>query len=116
MGRIKINTVFPENHPGPDLTQKTGWHRIRFSHFLFSDIHSAYPFLPLSSLKNGEFDSACQSDEILKYDLVVISHSHQNFEKGNVFSVSACGLEGASYLIIDVNGDGVRFERFFLSF
>lgn len=87
-------------------------HRIRFSHFLFSDIHAAYPFLQLSSLKNGEFDRACQSEEVLGYDLVVIGHSHRNFVKGNVVSVSASGLEGASYLLIDVSGDAVSFERF----
>ena len=33
-----------------------------------------------------------------KDDLVVIGHSHQNFVKGNVVSVSALGLEGASHL------------------
>jgi len=87
-------------------------HRIRFSHFLFSDIHSAYPFLQLSSLKTGEFDRACKSEEILKYDLVVIGHSHRNFEKGNVVSVSAAGLAGASYLLIEVSRDTVSFERF----
>ena len=87
-------------------------HRIRFSHFLFSDIRSAYPFLQLSSLKNGEFDAACESEEVLQYDLVVIGHSHRNFEKGNVVSVSAAGLEGASYLLIDLSGDAVRFGRF----
>ena len=87
-------------------------HRIRFSHFLFSDVHSAYPFLQLSSLKDGVFDRACESEEILKYDLVVIGHSHRNFVKGNVVSVSACGLEGASYLLIEVSEDAVCFERF----
>ena len=88
-------------------------HRIRFSHFLFSDIRSAYPFLQLSSLKNGLFDEACQSEEILNYDLVVIGHSHRNFEKGNVISVSASGLEGSSFLIIHVNDGAVCYERFF---
>ena len=89
-------------------------HRIRFSHFLFSDIHSAYPFLQLSSLKNGGFDRACQSEEVLGYELVVVGHSHRNLEKGNVVSVSATGLEGASYLLIDVNESAVSFERFFI--
>ena len=89
-------------------------HRIRFSHFLFSDIRSAYPFLQLSSLKNSVFDRACESEEILKYDLVVIGHSHRNFVKGNVASVSASGLEGASYLLIEVSEDAVSFERFYM--
>jgi len=88
-------------------------HRIRFSHFLFSDIHSAYPFLQLSSLKNGEFDRACESEEVRQYDLVVIGHSHRNFVKGNVVSVSAAGLEGASFLLIEAGGDTVGYERFF---
>lgn len=87
-------------------------HIIFFSHFLFLDTHSAYPFLPLSSLKNGVFEKACRSEECSKYDLVVIGHSHRNFVNGNVVSVSASGLEGASYLLIEAGGDAVRYERF----
>lgn len=86
-------------------------HRIRFSHFLFSDVDAAYPFHQLSSLKNGVFDRACESESVTQYDLVVIGHSHQNFGKGNVVSVSASGLEGASYLLVEVNADGVTFEH-----
>ena len=86
-------------------------HKIRFSHFLFSDINLPYPFLQLADLKNGVFDKACESEEIKKYELVVIGHSHQNFVKGNVVSVSASGLEGASYLLIEDNGDDVKFEH-----
>lgn len=47
----------------------------------------------------------------MKYDLVVIGHSHQNFVKENVVSVSASGLEGGSYLLIEDNEDGVNFEH-----
>lgn len=83
---------------------------IRFSHFLFLDVDEAYPFLPLSCLKTGEFDEACECEEVKKYDLVVIGHSHQNFVKGNVASVSATGLEGASYLLINVD-DYIGFEH-----
>lgn len=86
-------------------------HRILFSHFLFSDINSSYPFLQLSDLKNGVFDKVCKSENVTKYELVVIGHSHQNFVKGNVVSVSASGLEGASYLLIEVNEDVVSFEH-----
>ena len=86
-------------------------HIIRFSHFLFLDIDKAYPFLPLSSLKNGVFDKACKSDDVNKYDLVVIGHSHQNFIKGNVVSVSALGMEGASYLLIEVKDNSISFEH-----
>ena len=89
-------------------------HRIRLSHFLFSDIHSAYPFLQLSSLKNGVFDRACESEEILKYDLVVIGHSHQDFVKGNVVSVSASGLEEPSYLLIEASDDAFSFAYFMI--
>ena len=89
-------------------------HKIRFSHFLFSDIDAPYPFLQLSSLKNGDFDRACEGEEVSQYDLVVIGHSHRDFVKGNVVSVAAAGLEGASYLLVEVSGDGVRFERFLL--
>ncbi len=84
---------------------------IRFSHFLFWDVDEAYPFLPLSSLKTGAFDEACKSEEVKQYDLCVIGHSHQNFVKGNVVSVSATGLEGASYLLINVDDDSIGFEH-----
>ncbi|MBR3823947.1 MAG: metallophosphoesterase family protein [Lachnospiraceae bacterium] len=86
-------------------------HKIHFSHFLFSDINAAYPFFQLSDLKNGVFDKACESEDVTKYELVVIGHCHQNFVKGNVVSVSASGLEGASYLLIEDNGDSVSFEH-----
>ena len=85
-------------------------HKICFSHFLFSDITSSYPFLQLSDMKNGVFDKVCKSEDVMKYELVVIGHSHQNFVKGNVVSVSASGLERASYLLIKVD-DNISFEH-----
>ena len=57
------------------------------------------------------FDKVCKSEDVMKYELVVIGHTHQNFVKGNVVSVSASGLEGATYLLIEDNGDGVSFEH-----
>ncbi|MBR2925436.1 MAG: metallophosphoesterase [Clostridia bacterium] len=86
-------------------------YKIHFSHFLFSDVDAAYPFHPLSSLQNGVFDRACESESVTQYDLVVIGHSHQNFVKGNVVSVSASGLEGASYLIIEAGAGSLTFEH-----
>jgi len=86
-------------------------HRMRFSHFLFSDVKLPYPFLQLSSLKNGEFDKACENAEVKQYDLAVVGHSHRNFVKGNVVSVSAAGLEGASYLMIEVTENALGFEH-----
>lgn len=86
-------------------------YRIRFSHFLFSDAGAAYPFHQLSSLKNGVFDQACESKSVTQYNLVVVGHSHQNFGKGNVVSVSATGLEGACWLLISVDAGGVAFEH-----
>ena len=86
-------------------------HKICFSHFLFSDVDAAYPFLQLSSLRNGVFDEACKREDVMKYDLVVIGHCHQHFVKGNVVSVSAAGLEGPSYLLIEANEDAVGFEH-----
>ncbi len=86
-------------------------YRIRFSHFLFSDVDTAYPFHQLSSLKSGVFDQACESESVTQYDLVVVGHSHQNFVKGNVVSVSASGLEGACWLLINVDEGGVAFEH-----
>lgn len=86
-------------------------HKLHFSHFLFLDIEKPYPFLPLSSLRDGSFDRACEGENVTKYDLAVIGHCHQNFVKGNVVSVSASGLEGTSWLLIEVNDDSVRFEH-----
>ena len=86
-------------------------HKLHFSHFLFLDIEKPYPFLPLSSLKDGSFDRACESGYVKRYELAAVGHCHENFVKGNVVSVSACGLEGASYLMIEVNEDSVRFEH-----
>ncbi len=86
-------------------------HRMLFSHFLFSDINEAYPYLQLSSLKNGVFDKACESEDIKKYDLVVIGHCHQDFVKGNVVSVSACGQDDPSYLFIEANEDALNYEH-----
>ncbi len=86
-------------------------HRLLFTHFLFSDIHAPYPYYPLSSLKTGEFDKACESEDIKKYELVVIGHCHQNFVKGNVVAVSASGLEDPSYLLIEADQDAIRYEH-----
>ncbi|MCR5733350.1 MAG: hypothetical protein K6G22_01975 [Lachnospiraceae bacterium] len=88
--------------------------RILFSHFLFSDVNAPYPYFPLSSLKNGTFNKACENGDIKKYELVVIGHSHQNFVKGNVISVSAAGLENPSYLLIEVDKDTLRYEHIFM--
>lgn len=90
-------------------------HKMLFSHFLFQDINASYPFYQLSSLKNGIFDEACKIKEVTKYDLVVIGHSHRNFEKENVVSVSAAGLEGSSFLLIEASGDGLKYERFYFN-
>jgi predicted phosphodiesterase len=90
-------------------------HRILFTHFLFTDVNDAYPYLPLSSLKNDTFDKACEKEDVKKYDLVVIGHCHQNFVKGNVVSVSASGLENPSFLLIDVNRDALTYEHIDIS-
>ena len=90
---------------------ETDGRKLLFTHFLFSDIQAQYPYLQLSSLKNGTFDEACKSEAVQKYDLVVIGHCHRNFVKENVVSVSATGLEGASWLLIDVSEAGVSFEH-----
>jgi len=87
-------------------------HKMHFSHFLFLDIEEPYPFLPLSSLKNGSFDKACESEYVKRYDLAVVGHCHENFVRGNVVSVSASGLDGASWLLIKVSENAVTFERY----
>ena len=86
-------------------------HKLHFSHFLFLDTEKPYPFLPLSSLKDGTFDMTCKSGCVRQYDLAVVGHCHQNFVKGNVVSVSASGLEGASYLMIEASENALTFEH-----
>lgn len=90
---------------------ETDGRKLLFTHFLFLDIQAQYPYLQLSSLKDGTFDEACKSEDVQKYDLVAIGHCHRNFVKENVVSVSATGLEGASWLLIDVSEAGVSFEH-----
>ena len=89
--------------------------KLHFSHFLFLDIEKPYPFLPLSSLKDGTFDRACESAYVKQYDLAVVGHCHQDFVKGKVVSVSAAGLEGASYLMIEAGEDSLSFEHISLA-
>ena len=89
--------------------------KLHFSHFLFLDIEKPYPFLPLSSLKDGTFDRACESAYVKQYDLAVVGHCHQDFVNGKVVSVSAAGLEGASYLIIEAREDSLSFEHISLA-
>lgn len=89
--------------------------KLKFSHFLFADEKLSYPYLQLADMKNGKFDQKCESESVTKYDLVVIGHSHTNFVKGNVVSVSATGLEGASYLMIDVDGNKLDYEHIMLT-
>ncbi len=86
-------------------------HRILFMHFLFLDATAAYPYYPLSSLKNGTFDKACESEDVKQYALVVVGHCHQNFVKRNVVSISASGLDDPSYLLIEANEDKLHYEH-----
>ena len=86
-------------------------HKFLFTHFLLLNVEDAYPYLPLSSLKNGTFDEACGNEQIRKYDLVVVGHCHRNFVKGNVAAVSATGLEDPSFLLIEADEAGLRFEH-----
>ena len=90
-------------------------HSMRFSHFLFKDVHAPYPFLQLADMKNGVFDRVCQSESVRRYELVLVGHSHRNFEKGTVVSVSAAGLEGASWLLIEADKETVRWKRISLA-
>lgn len=84
---------------------------ILFTHFLFSDANAAYPYFQLSSLKDGTFDKACESEDVKRYELVVKGHCHQNFEKRKVVSVSASGLDDPSYLLIEASEDELRYEH-----
>ena len=74
--------------------------RILLSHFYIDKKSSDYPYLPLSSLNDGTFESSVKANP---YDYMVFGHSHKKFVKGNVISIPASGLGECEYLVMDIS-------------
>lgn len=91
-------------HELPLYYEKTvNGHKILFSHFLIHDIEAAYPYYQLSDMETDVFSKAVKSNELQKYDLVVIGHAHKNFVNENVVGVSATGLDQPTFVLIEID-------------
>lgn len=86
--------------------------RILLSHFLFRDKEAAYPYYQLSDMDTDVFTNAVKTDEIQKYDLVVVGHAHKNFTVENVVGVSAAGIGKPTFLLIEI-GETVSYRYVF---
>lgn len=86
--------------------------RILLSHFLFRDKEAAYPYYQLSDMNTDVFTNAVKTDEIQKYDLVVVGHAHKNFTVENVVGVSAAGIGKPTFLLIEI-GETVSYRYVF---
>lgn len=84
-------------------------HRIMLSHFLFKDKEAAYPYYQLSDMNTDVFSNAVKTDEIQKYDLVVVGHTHKNFAVENVVGVSAAGIGKPTFILIEI-GETVSYR------
>ena len=78
-------------------------HKIMFSHFLFHDTEAAYPYYQLADMETDVFSKAVKSNELQKYDLVVIGHAHKNFVNENVVCVSATGIDQPTFILIEID-------------
>ena len=78
--------------------------KILFSHFLFHDIEADYPYYQLSDMETDVFSKAVRSNELQKYDLVVVGHAHKNFVNGKVVGVSATGIDKPTFVLIEIDG------------
>ena len=83
--------------------------RILLSHFLFRDKEAAYPYYQLSDMDTDVFTNAVKTDEIQKYDLVVVGHAHKNFAVENVVGVSAAGIGKPTFVLIEI-GETVSYR------
>ena len=86
--------------------------RILLSHFLFRDKEAAYPYYQLSDMDTDVFTNAVKTDEIQKYDLVVVGHAHKNLTVENVVGVSAAGIGKPTFLLIEI-GETVSYRYVF---
>lgn len=86
---------------------KCNGYKLLFMHFPIEDINRQYPFYFLSTLRNGSIF------EILKeydYDLMVYGHAHVKQQKDKVMLVPSTLSEFYSYLIIEIDDKGIRYE------
>lgn len=84
-------------------------HRILISHFLIKDKESDYPYYQLSDMDTDVFSNAVMSNDIQKYDLVVVGHAHKNFAIENVVGVSATGIGRPTFVLIEI-GEKVSYR------
>lgn len=84
-------------------------HKIMFSHFLLKDKEAPYPYYQLSDMNTDVFTNAVRDSEIQKYDLVVVGHTHKNFEIENVVGVSATGIGKPTFVLIEI-GEKVTYR------
>lgn len=97
-------------HDLPLYYEKTvNGHKILFSHFLFHDIDAAYPYYQLSDMETDVFSRAVKSNELQKYDLVVIGHAHKNFVNENVVGVAATGIDQPTFVLIEI-GEKISYR------
>ena len=91
-------------HKLPLYYEKTvNGHKILFSHFLFHDIEADYPYYQLSDMEKDIFSKAVSSNELRKYDLIVVGHAHRNFVDENVVGVSAAGIDKPTFILIEID-------------
>ena len=83
--------------------------RILLSHFLIKDKSAAYPYYQLSDMETEVFSNAVKSNELKKYDLAAVGHTHKNFSVENVVGVSAAGIGKPTFLLIDI-GETVTYK------
>ena len=83
--------------------------KIMFSHFLFKDKKAAYPYYQLSDIKTDVFSNAIRSEEVQKYDLVTVGHTHGNFVNENVVGVSAAGIGKPAFILLAI-GETVSYR------
>ena len=70
---------------------------------MFHDTEAAYPYYQLADMETDVFSKAVKSNELQKYDLVVIGHAHKNFVNENVVGVSATGIGQPTFILIEID-------------
>lgn len=83
---------------------ETGGKRLLFMHYLIKDIDEKYPFYPLKTLKNGEFELLINDSD---YDFHVFGHAHRNYTYKNSVIVPSVFNDTYEVLVLDINSNGV---------
>lgn len=76
-------------------------HKLLFSHFLIKDISAEYPFCQLSDMGTETFANAAALPEYSSQELVIVGHTHQSFEYGNIVGIPSTGLGTPVFALID---------------